>query len=77
MVLKRHQPTRLTLAIYHAQQAQAAQVLNSEQPHPGKNSCQLTMLCDDEIDMLQNGNTRQRRLQFEFSCNERRKVVGR
>jgi len=35
--------TRLTLATYHAQQAQAAQALNSEQPHLGKNSRQPTM----------------------------------
>jgi hypothetical protein len=57
----RHQQTLLTRERYHAQHAQAAQVLKSEQPYPGKNRCRSTMLCDDEIDMLQNGNTDQQR----------------
>jgi hypothetical protein len=57
----RHQPTRLTLATHHAQQAQAAQVLNSEQPHLGKNTCQRAMLWRGRAGVMQKGNTDQRR----------------
>jgi len=61
----------LTLARHHAQQAQAAQVLKSEQPDLGKNSRQVTMLWADEIDVLQIGNTDQRRLRGRSSqCGE-------
>ena len=82
---KRRQPTRLTLATYHAQQAQAAQVLKSEQPHLGKNSCQSTMGWSDRMGVRQNGNTDQRPLRvfsrsslprrnFERSSNPRANV---
>lgn len=53
---KRHQQTLLTSATYDAQQVQAAQVLNSEQPHLEQNNWQLTMRWADEFDVVQIGN---------------------
>ena len=50
-----HQQTRLTLRAHYAQLRQAAQVLNSEQPHLDQNSTQMTMGWSDRIEMCQKG----------------------